>query len=112
MTDLGEPGRLEDAAAADMELTPGDLLPGLRDHRVTLERTGAALPGEVDGGARERTADASAAEVGAGHEAGHGPDAVVGLVLVASDPWGAGSEQARVGYARLNRAQPTSSPSR
>src|SRR5207253_7635743 len=86
MTDLGEPGRLEAAAAADMELTPGDLLPGLGDHRVALERTGAALPGELDGGARERTTDAAAAEVLAGEEAGHGPEAVVGLVFRPARP--------------------------
>lgn len=70
MTDLGEPGGGEDAAAADVELSPGDLLPGLRDHRVALEGTGAALTGEVDGGARERTADPAAPEAGAGDEAG------------------------------------------
>jgi hypothetical protein len=29
MTDLGEPSGGEDAAAADTELVPGDLLPGL-----------------------------------------------------------------------------------
>jgi hypothetical protein len=28
MADLGEPGVHEDAAAADVELSPGDLLPG------------------------------------------------------------------------------------
>ena len=49
------------------------------DHRVALEGTGAAFPGEVDGGARERTADAAASETRAGDEAGHGPDAGVGL---------------------------------
>ena len=52
MTYFGEAGGGEDAAAADVELSPGDLLPGLGDHRVAHEGTSAALPGEVDGGAR------------------------------------------------------------
>ncbi len=85
-TDLGEAGGGEDAAAANMELSPDDLLPGLRDHRVALEGTGTALPGEVDGGARERTADPAAPEARAGDEAGHSPDAVVGLVLGLARP--------------------------
>src|SRR3990172_1640704 len=68
-TDLGEPCGGEDAAAADVGLSPGDLLPGLRDHRVALEGTGAALPREVDSGVRERTADAATAEARAGDEA-------------------------------------------
>jgi hypothetical protein len=53
-----------------MELTPGDLLSGPRDHRLALEGTGAAFPSKVDGGARERTADPSAPEARAGDEAG------------------------------------------
>src|SRR5687767_6938595 len=94
MTDLGEAGGCEDAAAADVELArEGDRLPGLGDHRVALERTGASLPREVDGGTRERVADASAAETDPGDEAGHGPDAVVGLVLGASRPGDEGLEQ-------------------
>jgi hypothetical protein len=48
--------------AADMELGPRDLLSRLRDHRVALERTGAPLPRDVEGGPRERTADPAAAE--------------------------------------------------
>jgi hypothetical protein len=51
-TDLGEPGSGEDAAAADIELSPRDLVAGARDHRIALESTGATLPREVDGGAR------------------------------------------------------------
>ena len=47
--DLGEPGGGEDAAAANVDLSLGDLLPWPRDHRVALEGTGAALAGEVDG---------------------------------------------------------------
>ena len=85
--------------------TAHDLLPGLRDHRIALERTGAALAGEADGGVRERTADAAAAEARAGDEARHGPHAVVGLVLRPPLPRDAGLEQqARVGGARLDRA--------
>ena len=77
----------------------------LRDHRIALEGAGAALAGEADGGARERTADAAAAEARAGDEAGHGPHAVVGLVLRPPLPRHAGLEQqARVGRARLDRA--------
>ena len=50
--DLSEPGGGEAAAAADVQLSPGDLLSGLGDHRVPLEGSGAASAGEVDGGAR------------------------------------------------------------
>src|SRR5687768_14526349 len=46
VTGLGEPGGGKDAAAADAQLVPGDLLPGLRDHRVALEGPSAALPRE------------------------------------------------------------------
>ena len=46
--DLGESGISEDLTAADVQLTPGDLLAGLRDHWVCLQCAGAALPGEVD----------------------------------------------------------------
>ncbi len=86
-----------------MELPPGDLLPGLRDHRIALESTGAALPREVDGSARDRTAYAAAPETRAGDEAGHGPDAVVGLVFCSVCPGNAGVQQAHVGGARLDR---------
>jgi hypothetical protein len=60
--DLGESGVDEDASAADVELTPDDVLPGLREHRVALEGTRAALASEVNGGAREGTADPAAPE--------------------------------------------------
>src|SRR5262249_49233747 len=86
MAGLGEPGGGEDAAAAHVELVPGDRLAGLRDHRVALERTGAATPGEVDGGPCERGADAPASEPGASEDAGHRPDGVVALVLPAALP--------------------------
>ena len=45
-----------------MELSPGDLLPGMGDHSVALKGWCAPVPGEVDGDARERTADATAPE--------------------------------------------------
>jgi hypothetical protein len=102
MADLGEPGVGENAAAADMELTPGDLLPGLRDHRVALERTGTPLTGEVDGSARERTADTSPPEARAGDETGRRPDAFVGLVFRSARP--GDTAQAHVGGAGLDRA--------
>jgi len=103
-TDLGKPGSGKDAAAADMKLPPGDLLPGLRDHRIALESTGAASPREVGGSVRKRTAYAATPETRAGDEAGHGPDAVVGLVFRSVRPGNAGVQQAHVGGARLDRA--------
>src|SRR5205823_919149 len=86
------------------ELSPGDLLRGLRDHRVALERAGAALPGELDGGTGERSAHAAVPEPRARDEAGHGPDAVVGDVLRSPRPRDAGAQQPHVCRARLERA--------
>jgi len=43
--DLGEAGGGEGAAAADVELAPGDLLARLGEHRVAFQRPGAALAG-------------------------------------------------------------------
>jgi hypothetical protein len=87
---VGRLTSLNPAAAKMLRLptwsSPRDLLSGLRDHRIALEGTGTALPGEVDGGARERTADPAAAETRAGDEAGLGPDAVVGLVFRSARP--------------------------
>ena len=84
MTDLGESGGGEDAAGADIELSKQNVR---RGHRIALDRTSAARPREVDGGARERTADPAAPEATcAGDEARHGPDAVVGLVLRSALP--------------------------
>ena len=60
--DLREPGHGEDAYVADVELALGNVLPGLGDHRVTLERAGTALAREVHRGARKRVADAAATE--------------------------------------------------
>ncbi len=102
MTDLVEARVGEDAATADMELASRDLLPGLRDHRVALEGSGAALSREVDGGARKRTTDTAAPEVRAGDEAAHGPDAVVGLVLRSARPGHATEAHvSRAGLARF-----------
>ena len=113
MTDLGETGVGEDAAAADMELSPGDLPAGLRDHRVALERAGASVPREVDGGTRKCTADAATAEAGAGDEAGHRPHALVGLVFRSALPGNASLEQeARVRVRGSTAHQPTGAPSR
>src|ERR671919_2344634 len=102
--DLGETGGGEDAAAAHVELSPGDLLPRLGEHRVALEGTGAALAGEVGGRACERAADPAAPEARAGDEAGHGPDAVVGLVLRSSRP--RGRECCAAGAGRRCAARP------
>ncbi len=60
------------------------------------------MPCEVDGGAREGTADAAAPEARADGEAGHGPDAVIGLVPRSARPGDA--TEAHVGGARLDRA--------
>ena len=86
MADLAEAGRLEDAAAADVGLAPGDLPAGLGDHRVALEGTGTALTRETDGRPGERSRHTAAPVPRAGDEAGDGPDAVVRLVLVPPSP--------------------------
>src|SRR5262249_23732313 len=83
---LGEAGLGEDLAAADVQLTPDDLLAGMGDHRVGLQGSGAIFPGEVDRGRGQRVADAALAVPLAGHEAGDRPDAGVRLVLVAAAP--------------------------
>src|SRR3954452_13686387 len=49
--DLGEACSREDAPAADVKLSPRDLPGGLHQHWVALERAGAVLTGEIDGGA-------------------------------------------------------------
>src|SRR5712691_5606858 len=103
--DLGESGVGENAATADMELAPGDLLPRLRDHRIALEGSSAAFPRKIDGGTRERAADPPSAEAHSGDEAGHGPDPVVALVFSSARPRDAGlAQQARIGAARFHRA--------
>ena len=107
---VGRPTSAKPASAKTLRLptwsSPQE--PSLRrlvDHRVALECAGAALAGEVNGGTCERTADSAAAEARAGDEAGHGPDALVGLVLVSAFPGDAGLEQQpRVGSERLDRA--------
>src|ERR687897_2637752 len=78
--DLGETGIGEHAFGPDVELLQDHVL---RGDGVALDGPGAALAGEVDGGARECPADAALPEARAGEEAGHGPDAVVNPVLLA-----------------------------
>ena len=109
---LGEPGGGEDASAADVELSPDDLLPRLRDHRIAFDGTGTALPCEVDGRTRERTAEAAAPEAHASDEAGHGPDAVVGRVFIAAAPRNAGAQQRTYAVRGSTAHQPAGSPSR
>src|SRR5207302_1870353 len=97
--DLPEPGRGEDAPAAHVQLAPGDLLPRLGDHRVPLERAGAALSREADRGGGKTAHDSAAPELRASDEAGDRPDAVVVLVLAAFLPRDAGIGDVRVGGA-------------
>ena len=84
MAHLGEAGGVEDAAVADEHLVPRDLLAGLRDHRVALDRAGTAFAREVRGRLRERVGDASMPESLANEEAGHRPD--VGSALSSLRP--------------------------
>src|SRR5215831_5977572 len=100
---LGEADLGEDLAAADVQLTPDDLLAGMGDHRVGLQGPGAILPGEVDRGSGQRVADTALSVPLAGHEAGNRPDAGVRLVLVATVPDGPDPAQPRVCRARLDR---------
>ena len=105
MAHLLETGVGEDAAAADVQLARGDVLTRLQEHRVALERSGAAAPCEVDGGLNERPADPSAAVSGPGEDARHGPHAGVGLVLRTTLPGNpVDAQQARVGGTRLDGA--------
>src|SRR4029077_14266732 len=90
-----------------MELAPGDLLAGRRDHRVALDGAGAALACEVDGGACERAADAAAPEAHATDEARHRPHAVVGLVFGSAGPNERFALQPPVCVARPARAPAT-----
>src|SRR5204862_7029007 len=81
--ELGETGVGEHAGGADVEFIDDGLL---RRHRIALESAGATLLGEVDRGAGQCRRDAPLAEAGARDEAGHGPDAAVGLVLISIVP--------------------------
>src|SRR5258705_657498 len=104
MTDLLEPGVGQDDPAADVELAPRDVLAGVGEHRVALERAGAALPGEVHAGTSERPADAATPEPRSRGEADDGPDPIVGPVLVAVLPRDRRAQESRVGRAGLDRA--------
>ena len=79
---VGRPTSVKPASAKTLGCRRGALpetaLAGLVDHRVALEGPRAALARELDRGAGERRPIAAAAETGAGDEAGHRPDAVVG----------------------------------
>jgi hypothetical protein len=83
---LGEAGVSEDAALADAELTPGDVLTGLHDQGIALDRSRAALLRVRRRGRGQRSADAAPAVADPDGEAGDRPDRVVGLVLVAPVP--------------------------
>src|SRR2546427_12675583 len=73
----------EDVARADMRLSPGDLLARLGDHRVGLERARTALPGKLDGGAREGSRNTAAPEPSTRGKARDRPNAGVIRVLAA-----------------------------
>ena len=81
--DLGHAGRRIDGSAADQHLARGDPFARLGEHRIGLQRAGPATAGEFHGRLRQRVADALAPVPGSREYAGHRPDAVVGLVLVA-----------------------------
>jgi hypothetical protein len=55
----------KDPVAADVELTPGDLFEGLRDHGVALERTSTAGLSKIDRGTSERVCHAATPVAGA-----------------------------------------------
>src|SRR3954469_9909735 len=86
VADLFEPGVGEHLAGADVELAPRDLLARLGDHRIRLERAGAAFAGEADAGAAEWVGEPAPAIALADGEARHRPDALVVLVLGAAGP--------------------------
>src|SRR5262249_51546141 len=92
----------EHASGADVKLSRQSVR---LSHRVALEGTGAALPGELDRGARKCVRDASSAEALAGNEAGHCPYAAVVLVLAPPLPGDTVvAEHARVRSARFDGA--------
>ena len=96
-TDLDEAGCGENAGGADVL--------ELAEVWIALQRAGAALPGEVDGGAGECSADTAASKAGPGDKAGHRPHAVIGLVFGSTGPGdGTVAQQARVGRSRVDRA--------
>jgi len=97
---LHERGCGEHASRADVKLCRQSIL---RSHRIALDGTGTALPGELHGLARECVRDTLSAKACAGDEAGDGPYAAVGLVLAPSFPGNAVvAEHARVSAARLD----------
>lgn len=92
---FSETGGGEHADRADVEFSEDDFL--RRHHRVSLNCAGATLSGEIHRRTGQRRRDALPAKASARDEAGHGPDAAVGLVLRSPLPWDAVvTEQARV----------------
>jgi hypothetical protein len=88
-----------------MEFAPGDLLAGFGEHRIGLERAGAALARKPDRRARQAVAHPLAAEAGAHEDAGDRPDPRVGLVFRAAHPGDpVDAEQAGIIGARLDGA--------
>src|SRR5262249_27385489 len=105
VADFLEPRRLEDATATDVELAPGDVLAGCREHRVALDRARAALSREVDRRTSQCVAHAAPTEADACDEARQRPPGVVRPVLRAAFPRDAHLEQqSREIAARLDGA--------
>src|ERR1700722_9500163 len=104
MRHLGEPGVGERAAAADVQLAPGDLLAGPGDHRIALQRARTTVPRVVHRSRGECRADAAPAEPGPGDKAGDRPDAVVIAILVPSGPDDPAAAQVHVHRPRLDSA--------
>src|SRR4051812_19748085 len=100
--DLSEARGSEHLHGADMQLTPRDLLIGSRDHRIRLEGSRAARPGEVDRCLRQLVRDSPASIPDAYDEAGHRPHGLVVRVLVAATP--DGTREVRIIGTRLDRA--------
>src|SRR5690606_16839845 len=92
----------EDAAAADVQFAPAELLARLVHQRVPLDCSGAAITREVDGGAGERSADTPLAKTGAGDETGDSPHSVVGFVFVAVHPGNPHPGEAQIGGVRFD----------
>lgn len=102
VADLGEPGCRKGARGTDVQLL-GDHFRGV--DRICLDGARAALPGEVDGHLGEDAADTLSPEACPCEQAGHRPNAVVGLVLGPVLPGNAVvAQQALVGSARFDRA--------
>ena len=93
--------RLPTWISSQLILWPGDVR-----YRIALDRACAAAPRDSRRSTRASACeDATAAEARAGEHAGHGPDAVVGLVLLPALPrHTVVADEADEGRARLDRA--------